>query len=57
MNKTSIFVKFSAVLIGNFIFSELTTSIMNTRYFTDSSSSTEIKSRKRVYNDNDNDNE
>ena len=29
MNKTSIFIKFSAVLIGNLIFSELTASIMN----------------------------
>ena len=34
---------FSAVLIGNFIFSELTASIMNKRDWMDSSSSTEIK--------------
>ena len=49
INKTSIFITFSAVLIGNFIFSELTASIMNKRDWVDSSSSTEIKIRKRVY--------
>ena len=40
INKTSIFITFSTVLIGNFIFSELTASIMNKRYFADSSTST-----------------
>ena len=49
INKTSIFITFSAVLIGNFIFSEMTASIMNKRYWVDSSSATEIKTRKRVY--------
>ena len=49
INKTSLFITFSAVLIGNFIFSELTASIMNKRYWVDSSSATEIKTRKRVY--------
>ena len=49
INKTSIFITFSAVLIGNFIFSELTASIMNKRDWVDSSSSTEIKIRKRIY--------
>ena len=51
INKTSIFITFSAVLIGNFFifFSELTASIMNKRDWVDSSSSTEIKIRKRVY--------
>ena len=48
INKISIFITFSAVLIGNFIFSELTASIMNKRDWVDSSSSTEIKIRKRV---------
>ena len=47
-NKTSIFITFSAVLIGNFIFSELTASIMNKRDWVDSSSSTEIKIRQLV---------
>ena len=36
LNKTTIFATFSADLIGNIIFSELTTSIMNKLYFTDS---------------------
>ena len=49
INKTSIVITFSAVLIGNFIFSELTASIMNKRDWVDSSSSTEIKIRKRIY--------
>ena len=49
INKTSIFITFSAVLIGNFIFSELTASIMNKRDWVDSSSSTEIKICKRIY--------
>ena len=49
INKTSIFITLSAVLIGNFIFAELTASIMNKRDWVDSSSSTEIKIRKRVY--------
>ena len=49
INKTSIFITFSAVLIGNCVFSELTASIMNKREWVDSSSSTEIKIRKRVY--------
>ena len=49
INKTSIFITFSAVLIGNIIFSELTASIMNKRDWVDSSSSTEIKTRKRIY--------
>ena len=49
INKTSIFITFSAVLIGYFIFSELTASIMNIRDWVDSSSSTEIKIRKRIY--------
>ena len=49
LNKTSIFITFSAVLIGNFIFSELTASIMNKRDWVDPSSSTEIKTRKRIY--------
>ena len=40
INKTSIFIMSSAVLIGSFIFSELTASIMNKRYFADSSTST-----------------
>ena len=40
INKTSIFITFSAALIGNYIFSELTASIMNKRYFADSSTST-----------------
>ena len=35
INKRSIFITFSAVLIGNLIFSELTASIMNKRYFAD----------------------
>ena len=48
INKTSICITFSAVLIGIF-FPELTASMMNKRYFTDSSSYTYIKSRKRVY--------
>ena len=39
INKTSIFITFSAVLICNIIFSELTESIMNKRYFADSSTS------------------
>ena len=47
-NKTSIFITFSADLIGNFIFSELTASIMNKRDWVDSSSSTEIKIRQLV---------
>ena len=38
INKTSIFITFSAVLIGNLIFSELTASIMNKRDWVDSSS-------------------
>ena len=49
INKTSIFITFSAFLIGNFIFSELTASIMNKRDWVDLSSSTEIKIRKRIY--------
>ena len=49
INKTSIFITFSTFLIGNFIFSELTASIMNKRDWVDSSSSTEIKIRKRIY--------
>ena len=49
INKTSIFITLSAVLIGNFIFSELTASIMNKRDWVDSSSSTDIKIRKRIY--------
>ena len=49
INKTSIFITFSAVLIGNLFFSELTASIMNKRDWVDSSSSTEIKIRKRIY--------
>ena len=49
INKKSIFITFSGVLIGNFIFSELTASIMNKRDWVDSSSSTEIKIRKRIY--------
>ena len=40
INKTSIFITFSAVLIGNFIFPELTVSIMNKHYIGDSSTST-----------------
>ena len=48
INKTSIFITFSAVLIGNFFF-ELTASIMNKRDWLDSSSSTEIKIRKQIY--------
>ena len=34
INETSIFITFSAVLIGNFFFPELTASMMNNRYFT-----------------------
>ena len=49
INKTSIFITFSAVLIGKLIFSELTASIMNKRDWVDPSSSTEIKIRKRIY--------
>ena len=49
INKTSIFITISAVLIGNFIFSELTAPIINKRDWVDSSSSIEIKIRKRVY--------
>ena len=49
INKISIFITFSAVLIGNFIFSELTSSIINKRDWVDSSSSTEIKTRKRIH--------
>ena len=44
INKTSIFITFSAVLIVILFFSELTASIMNQRDWVDSSSSTEIKS-------------
>ena len=40
---------FSAVLIVILFFSELTASIMNNRDWVDSSSSTEIKIRKRIY--------
>ena len=47
INKPSIFITFSAVLI--LFFSELTASIMNKRDWVDSSSSAEIKIRKRVY--------
>ena len=47
INKTSIFIMSSVVLNGSFIFSELTASIMNKRYFVDSSTSTYIKIRKR----------
>ena len=36
INKISIFITFSAVLIGNFIFSELNAPIMNKRDSTDS---------------------
>ena len=49
INKTSIFITFPAFLIGNFIFSELTASIMNKRDWVDSSSSTEINIRMRIY--------
>ena len=50
INKTSIFITFSAFLIGKILFfSELTASIMNKRDWVDSSSSTEIKIRKRIY--------
>ena len=49
INKTSMFIMFSAVLIGILFFSELTASIMNKRDWVDSSSSTEVKIRKRVY--------
>ena len=49
INKTSIFITFAAVLIGNLFFSELTASIMNKRDWVDSSSSTEIKICKRIY--------
>ena len=40
INKTSIFITFSAILIGIFFSPELTASIGNKRYFTDSGSST-----------------
>ena len=40
INKASIIITFSAVIIGNSIFSELTASIMDKFDFTDSSSST-----------------
>ena len=40
INKTSIFITFSAVLISNFIFSELTAPIMNKWDWVDSNSST-----------------
>ena len=49
INKTSIFITFSAVSIGNYFFPKLTASIMNKRDWVDSSSSTEIKIRKRIY--------
>ena len=49
INKTSIFITFSALLTGNYIFSEMTASIMNKQDWVDSSSSTEIEIRKRIY--------